>query len=101
MYNSGGRSARTLDERWFYLPNTTLSLLPILPNIKPLLHRRHNLSILVDHGGVKDREVLLVVLFLFTQLLDGLVTDFKDCRHGDTKSISVKYLTAGSNLNGV
>ena len=26
--------------------------------------------------------MLLVVLCLFTDLLDGLVTDFKDCRHG-------------------
>ena len=26
--------------------------------------------------------MLLVVLCLFTQLLDGLVIDFKDCRHG-------------------
>ena len=31
---------------------------------------------------MKDGEVLLVVLCLFTQLVDGLVIDFKDRRHG-------------------
>ena len=59
-----------------------LSLFPLLSNIENLLQRRHNLSILIDHGGVKDGKVLLVVLCLFAQLIDGLVVDFKDRRHG-------------------
>ena len=58
------------------------SHLALLPHTENLLQCSHDLSIFVEHGGVKDREVLLVVLCLFTELLDGLVVDFKCSRHG-------------------